>query len=131
MSIFVSYYADNLWMLTSTLVLCYVIAISIYWNENNTIFFQIMSLPVWSSIFFLTSRLMGSYRPLFLLTFGLLVLIGIYSFLFEYISSHRRSIIKSQGDSAIETKNQEEIENLLCEENNETKVFFSFEFNNI
>lgn len=116
-------------MLTSTLVICYLIAISIYWNENNTFFFQIMSLPVWSSIFFLTSRLMGSYRPLFLLTFGLLVLIGIYSFVFEYISSHRRSIIKSQEDSAIETTNREEIENLFSEESNRINKVFSFEFN--
>lgn len=83
-----------------------------------------MSLPVWSSILFLSSRLMGSYRPLFLLTFGLLVLIGVYTFVYEYLSGHRKSIVKSRTNSANVSNEEEddEIENVMSEEVTETKV---------
>jgi hypothetical protein len=90
-----TYYADNMWMLTCSLVIAYVLAITFYWQEKYTTLFQIMSLPVWSSVLFLSSSLMGSYRPLFLFTFGLLVLIGLYSFVFEYVSNLRRKLMRT------------------------------------
>lgn len=86
-------------MLTCTLVVTYVLAIAFYWHERYTTLFQIMSVPVWSSILFLTSSLMGSYRPLFLFTFGLLVLIGVYSFVYEYFNSIRRKLMRSSADN--------------------------------
>lgn len=113
-----TYYADNMWFLTCTLVISYALALTFYWNETHTTLFQIISLPVWSSLLFLISRLMGSYRPLFLFAIGCLIMLGIYSFLHEYFAPNKRKILRSDDDS---TSNEDDlIENIGSLNDNET-----------
>jgi predicted PurR-regulated permease PerM len=80
---FLCYFELN-WKITLSLGACYMIAVVFYWNENYTTLFQLMSVPVWLSLLFLISSLMGSYRQLFMFAFVLLAIIGSY----QYVSSY-------------------------------------------
>lgn len=79
-----TYYVDNSWQFTCALVIAYLLAIAFYWHENYSTIFQILSLPVWLSIMFLSSKLLGQYRPYFMIVFIFLICIGVYSFLYEF-----------------------------------------------
>lgn len=89
----ISSYADTfLWQVTCTLLCSYILAVAFYWNESYKTLFQILSLPVWSSLIFLFSKLLGTYRPVFLLVFIFLICLGIYSFVYELIAKYKRRL---------------------------------------
>jgi hypothetical protein len=83
----IDYYST--WQFTFTLLVAYLLAIVFYWNESYTTFFQFLSLPIWLSLFLLSSKLMGSYRPLFIIAFLILICIGFYSILFDFVQKNK------------------------------------------
>ena len=105
-----NYYVDNSWKLTFTLIVVYFITIALYWKEEYAFLFQLLSLPVWLSILFLSSKLMGSYRPLFTIAFLCLTFLGIYSFIYEYWTDYwpknKRRIFQSHDDFTDDENNE-------------------------
>jgi hypothetical protein len=92
------------WQFTFSLVIAYLIAVMFYFQEKYTTLFQIISLPVWMSLFLLGSKLMGAYRPLFMLAFIFLICMGSYSILFEFFQKHKSkfSLRKSPARKIVE-----------------------------
>ena len=125
-----SYYADNSWQITFTIVIVYLFTISFYWREEREyqLAFQLLSVPVWFSVYFLISKLLGSYSPLFTVIFFFLTCLGTYSFIYEYIMKYNQRLLQSTDESndddnndtmtssctedASRTLNENEIENL-------------------
>jgi len=105
-----NYYVDNSWQFTFTLVVVYFITIALYWKEEYAFLFQLLSLPVWLSILFLSSRIMGSYRPLFTIAFLFLTCLGIYSFVHEYWAEfwikNKRKLFQNQEDLTDDENNE-------------------------
>jgi hypothetical protein len=94
-----TYYVDNSWQLTLTLSVAYLVAISFYWNEKDyrtQIVFKLLSCPIWLSLFFLSTRLMGAYRPLFTVTSIFLICLGFYSFFNETFLKYKRKMSKHE-----------------------------------
>jgi hypothetical protein len=133
-----NYYVDNSWKLTFTLVVVYFIAIALYWKEEYAFLFQLLSLPVWLSLLFLSSSIMGSYRPLFTIAFLALTCLGIYSFVHEYWSEfwakNKRKIFHNSEDLTDDETNDQMVSsftsstfkddtssNTLIENSNETQ----------
>ena len=76
-----AHYSDNSYQFTLALLVAYALGISLYWNNGeNALLFQILSFPIWTSLLFHVSKLMGTLRPLFVLIFcvlkGLFFLFG-------------------------------------------------------
>ncbi|CAF0851947.1 unnamed protein product [Brachionus calyciflorus] len=82
-------YVDNNWIISTTIILCYFLALVLYWKIEYTLLFQILSLPVWSMILLFVSKLLGEYRPIFMLLFILLTLFGIFSTIKEYLTPQK------------------------------------------
>ena len=124
-----NYYVDNSWQLTFTLVVVYLFTIAFYWDEAYAFLFQILSLPVWLSLLFLSSKLMGSYRPLFTIAFICLTCLGIYSFVNEYWSeiwiSNKRRLFQSQDELTDDDSNEQTVSSLNsteCKEETSTTL---------
>ena len=133
-----SYYADNSWQITFTIVIVYLFTISFYWREEYQLAFQLLSVPVWFSIYFLISKLLGSYSPLFTVVFFFLTCLGTYSFIYEYIMKYNQKLLQSTDESndddnndtmtssytedTSRTLNENEIENLSSSTHNSDSV---------
>lgn len=86
---FFAVHVDNYWEITLTLILMYFVSVIFYYETIKIRFrsiFQLISIPIWSSIFFLVSHIMGSYRVTCLVVFFILISLGIMANLKEYIT---------------------------------------------
>ena len=107
-----TYYVDNSWQLTLTLSIGYLVAISFHWNNQDykvRLVFKILSYSIWMSLFFLSTKLMGSYRPFFTMVFMFLICLGFYSSVYD-------AIMKSRSKNS--NSNDNSIDELGVDENN-------------
>ena len=107
-----AYYSDNSWQLTCALIVAYLLGISFYWHESSSILFQILSLPVWLSVLFHVSTLMGAYRPFFLLFFVFVACLGFVSLINEFLSQmflheENESENENMSDASLNESTQE------------------------
>ncbi len=78
-------YSDNSYQFTLALLIGYGIGITLYWNNGeNLLLFQILSFPIWTSLLFHVSKLMGAFRPLFVLIFCVLACLGLVSLINDF-----------------------------------------------
>ena len=83
-----AHFSDNSYQITFALLIGYAIGITLYWNNGeNTLIFQIFSFPIWMSLLFHVSKLMGDFRPFFVFIFCVLACLGIFSFIKEFIKT--------------------------------------------
>ena len=81
-----AYLTDNSYQFTLTLIIGYFLGIIFYWkNGDNKLLFQVLSFPIWINVLFHITRLMGTYRPLFMFIFLLFGCLGIFSLINEFL----------------------------------------------
>ena len=111
-----AYFVDNFWPIACTILIGYLVAIAIYWNDDYKPLFKILSLPIWTCFLFMISAKLGWFRRYFLMGLFVLIFLGIFQYFKELIIKHKEKLMKVKanilGDESLKGDSDDDNESI-------------------